>query len=338
MERVVSIEWVRVDGRHRHDLGDLESLAKSIAAIGLLHAIVVTPDGRLIAGRRRLEACRLLGWETVPAREASDLGDAVTLLVAERDENTERKPMAISELMSLAVALEALERPKAKARQGTRNDLTSGPAEPKDDGMYGRVATIVSGAVGLVPSQYKRAMHVYRVANNPAEDPELRQVARLALAGMDATGKISGHYDKVRSARRRKEEQRNTVEPLDIRATSVEATNERKLRLTELAASGMRADQIAQALGYASVDTVRAACARFGITIHADKVLGKTKKIDPNRVVRETVHALEGLSIGVQLVDVAALDPAEARGWASSIATSTRILNQLVRHIRERMP
>jgi N6-adenosine-specific RNA methylase IME4 len=46
-------------------------LAKSIALVGLLHPIVVTPTARskyaLVAGLHRVEACRSLGWKTVPA-------------------------------------------------------------------------------------------------------------------------------------------------------------------------------------------------------------------------------------------------------------------------------
>ena len=62
-------EWplarIRVGRRFRKDLGDLRALAASIDDVGLLHPVVVTPQGRLIAGRRRLEAVRLLGRSTV---------------------------------------------------------------------------------------------------------------------------------------------------------------------------------------------------------------------------------------------------------------------------------
>jgi hypothetical protein len=64
----------RVDGRHRAGgaahptcIGDLRALAESVEAVGLLHLVVVTPQGRLIAGRRRLEAVKLLGWRTATA-------------------------------------------------------------------------------------------------------------------------------------------------------------------------------------------------------------------------------------------------------------------------------
>ena len=53
-----------VGERHPHDLGDLQSLAASIAENGLLHPVVLTSDNKLIAGAPRLEACKALGWPT----------------------------------------------------------------------------------------------------------------------------------------------------------------------------------------------------------------------------------------------------------------------------------
>lgn len=43
------------------------SLAASIAEVGLINPISVTPDGRLLAGRHRYVACRSLGWKKIPA-------------------------------------------------------------------------------------------------------------------------------------------------------------------------------------------------------------------------------------------------------------------------------
>ncbi len=60
------IDDIRIGARHRRDLGDIASLADSILDIGLLHPILVAPDGTLIAGQRRLEACRMLGWGMIP--------------------------------------------------------------------------------------------------------------------------------------------------------------------------------------------------------------------------------------------------------------------------------
>lgn len=51
------------------DPDEAAGLAASIAEVGLLHPIRVRLVGnrhRLIAGRKRLEACRLLGWNAIP--------------------------------------------------------------------------------------------------------------------------------------------------------------------------------------------------------------------------------------------------------------------------------
>jgi len=60
------IDAIKIGSRFRQDLGDIRTLAQSIADIGLLNPITVTKHGQLLAGRRRLEACKSLGWETIP--------------------------------------------------------------------------------------------------------------------------------------------------------------------------------------------------------------------------------------------------------------------------------
>jgi ParB family chromosome partitioning protein len=60
------IDEIIIGDRHRRDMGDLDAFAADIAEIGLLHPIVIRPDGRLIAGERRLRAAKLAGCDTVP--------------------------------------------------------------------------------------------------------------------------------------------------------------------------------------------------------------------------------------------------------------------------------
>jgi ParB family transcriptional regulator, chromosome partitioning protein len=47
-------------------MGDLAGLAESIEDIGLLNPITVDENGRLLAGARRLAACKRLKWKTIP--------------------------------------------------------------------------------------------------------------------------------------------------------------------------------------------------------------------------------------------------------------------------------
>jgi hypothetical protein len=104
--------------RHRRDLGDIDALAANIAAIGMLHSIVVRPDGTLIAGERRIEAAKALGWSEVPV----NIVDLDAVVRGEFAENNLRKDFTLSEAAAIKRALEPLERAAAKERQGERTD------------------------------------------------------------------------------------------------------------------------------------------------------------------------------------------------------------------------
>jgi ParB family chromosome partitioning protein len=194
------IEAIQVADRHRRDLGNLDALAKSLADVGLINPITVTEAGRLIAGQRRLEAARLLGWTEIEVRVALDLRDAAERLRTERDENTERKAMTPEELVRLGRELEKLERPTARARQGTRRDLGIQLCDPQNTKLE-KTREVVAGALGMSPMSYHRARAVVGAADNPAATPEDRAVAQAALAEMNATGRIVPSYDKVRRTR-----------------------------------------------------------------------------------------------------------------------------------------
>src|SRR5262249_12543469 len=80
------IASIRVGPRQRQDLGDLDALAASLAEVGQLQPVAVSPDGLLVAGRRRLEAAKKLGWESIAVHVIEGLDDALARLRAERDE------------------------------------------------------------------------------------------------------------------------------------------------------------------------------------------------------------------------------------------------------------
>ena len=76
----------------------LEELAASIREHGVLHPVVVRAKGdvyELVAGERRLRACRMLGWERIPAivREISDSEAAAVALI----ENLQREELGFFE-------------------------------------------------------------------------------------------------------------------------------------------------------------------------------------------------------------------------------------------------
>src|SRR2546425_5348210 len=131
--RLMHIDQIQVGFRYRKDLGDLRTLAESIAEAGLLHPVVVTPEGRLIAGQRRLEACRMLGWTEVPVT-VIDLYQAAR---GESHENFVRKDLLPSEIVALKRAVEPLERREARERQGQRADLCHPATVAEGQRAYG---------------------------------------------------------------------------------------------------------------------------------------------------------------------------------------------------------
>ncbi len=62
----MKISDIIIKDRIRKEMGDLIPLEKSIHKLGLLHPIVVSENNELIAGQRRIEACKNLEWEEVP--------------------------------------------------------------------------------------------------------------------------------------------------------------------------------------------------------------------------------------------------------------------------------
>ena len=86
----LKISAIEVGERRRVKKGALAALAKSMDTYGLIHPIVVRDDGMLVAGGRRLEAAKKLGWKSIPATPISKLSDE-ELREIELEENIRRE-------------------------------------------------------------------------------------------------------------------------------------------------------------------------------------------------------------------------------------------------------
>jgi ParB-like chromosome segregation protein Spo0J len=107
------IDSIKIGKRFRRDLGDVDSLAKSIEQIGLVQPVVVTEDRKLIAGQRRIEACKKLGWTEVPVH----LVNIKEIVKGEFHENVVRKDFSYSEMIAIKREIEPLEREESLKRQ-----------------------------------------------------------------------------------------------------------------------------------------------------------------------------------------------------------------------------
>ena len=120
------IDSITVGVRHRRDLGDLTALMKSIEEVGLLQPVTVTPDGVLICGWRRLEAMRRLGRRTLSVWVRSGISDQLSHLLAQQDENEQRKPLSPVETARLYDEIKMLEKEDSQRRRQPRS--SAGPA------------------------------------------------------------------------------------------------------------------------------------------------------------------------------------------------------------------
>jgi N6-adenosine-specific RNA methylase IME4 len=198
------ISKIKVRNRYRKCLGDIAPLAASIKELGLLHPIVARPDGRLIAGERRLAACKRLGWKTIPVTYV----DLKQVVRGEFAENAFRKDFLPSEIEAIRRALEPYEKEAAKERQ--RKHGGTAPGRRKHSGKLSR-SERTRDRIGAFAGVSGRSLVKIQAIVEAAE----RNPKRFAplVADMDRNGRIDAAYRKLRQMQ--DEEQTLAVKPLN---------------------------------------------------------------------------------------------------------------------------
>lgn len=107
---LVNINDIKIKKRVRRDLGDLEPLKESLRTYGLLNPITLNNKYELIAGERRLQAAKQLGWTNINAVIQNNLSD-IEELEMELEENNQRKEFTKDELLDGYRRLEKLRNP-----------------------------------------------------------------------------------------------------------------------------------------------------------------------------------------------------------------------------------
>jgi len=153
----IDIAAIRVGHRHRKDMGDIGALAASIADIGLLQPIVVTPDNRLIAGERRLRAAEELGWTEIAVR----MIDIDAVVKGEFTENALRKDFTPSELVAIGREIERIERERARARKAHDGRPGKLPERQRGDSR-----DKIAAQLGISGRTYEKARAVVEAAES----------------------------------------------------------------------------------------------------------------------------------------------------------------------------
>src|SRR5581483_9300277 len=183
--RPANTRWpkeIKTGNRHRKQLKNLPSLARSIDNRGLLHPLPITPDNLLIAGERRLNAWPITEkycTHPIPVRVLT----IDSVIAGEWDENAEREPFTPEEKVEIRRELERQFAKGAQARQ--RAGVKAEPVQK------GRAADLAARAAGADRKTLDKAAAVVDAAKSGDQ-----RFVKLKDE-MNKTGKVNGPFKRL---------------------------------------------------------------------------------------------------------------------------------------------
>lgn len=181
----ISVEEIQVkEGRRELNDDHVRELADSICELGLLNPITVDKDHTLIAGLHRLEAVKLLEWQSVECTVSSLEGLQAEL--AEIDENFVRNDLSVSEYGDLLLhRKEIYESLYPQTRRGAQNQYTKVLSE-ETSVSKNAFAEDTAKKLGVSPRTIERKI---QAAKNLS--PEAKKIVKEKEIGFENALKLS---------------------------------------------------------------------------------------------------------------------------------------------------
>lgn len=115
----INLSEIESAGNVRRNVGSVRELAYSLDRVGLLNPVTVRANGsgwELVAGHRRVEAARSLGWDTIPAIVLDETEEPGDRLAVQLIENLQREDLsALEEADGIAELVDLVGSQKAAA-------------------------------------------------------------------------------------------------------------------------------------------------------------------------------------------------------------------------------
>ncbi|MDR2054103.1 MAG: ParB N-terminal domain-containing protein [Treponema sp.] len=111
----IPVKDIIVKKRIRREYGGIQELADSMKRFGQISPITVNRANVLIAGERRLEAAKFLGWRTINATVV-DVDGKLARLELEIEENIQRRDFTGEEIAGATRELYRLKNPNLLRR------------------------------------------------------------------------------------------------------------------------------------------------------------------------------------------------------------------------------
>lgn len=185
----VPVKDIKPGRRAGRDTGELDGLAACIAANGLLNPVTITQNWNIVLGPRRLEACRLLGWASIPAVTVTRIPEALIRMEEDAKHACCAVPPTPREAVGMDDALRELEW-WPRARPGEANGR--------------RRRDTIARLLGMNTRQYRQARAlVLAAAGYREEDRELypippaaKELAASLLADVKQPGQLNAAYSR----------------------------------------------------------------------------------------------------------------------------------------------
>jgi hypothetical protein len=210
-DRLVPSSIFVEDGMVPRSHAVLESVVQSMEAVGQLVPVIIAAEGNLLLdGATRLEAAKRLGLPFVTAvkvRDIDALGQLLLRIVSNAD--TYRAQFTVLEATALSNRYKALLAEKAEQNRLTAARRTIGEVNGTELPNLGTSATTelvgnaAKAAAEFVPYGHEtiRKVNTIQALAADEEQPEsVRIAAQKALAGIQKTNTVDGHYRKVQEA------------------------------------------------------------------------------------------------------------------------------------------
>jgi ParB family chromosome partitioning protein len=251
----VIVDQINIPPTHRAiDPHKVEELAKSMAEIGLLHAIIVRDAGEdtgweLVAGGHRLEAARLLEWDLVDVVLAFDEIDAklititenlhrAELTVLERSEQVAEWGRLIAEKRKRdeSVSGQVVQKLSKRGREGEGRPEGGISATARDLNIS-RKEVERSRKIDSISPEAKEAARAEGIDDNQsallkvAAAPAEQQVETVEIVARGASSVISADERKAQAAGESAEAQATepTIEPAPVTSAHVAEVNDQSV-------------------------------------------------------------------------------------------------------------
>lgn len=292
----------------------LAELAEDIAANGLREPLWLWDDPDdgtvLLDGRNRLAACEKAGVKVTTRTYEGD--DPIGFVLSQ---NLHRRHLTTGQRAAVAAAIRPLYREQAKARQEATQFKDGQAPVSQNSGEPSRRKSAEQAGEQVGVSHWS----VESYERIEKERPDLAEKVRAGeMTISSALQVVRGQTDEDPLAK---------VQRL--------SNEERVAQIKDLADQGYRLTQMAEKLGV-SEGYLRNLVSQHGLEV-PDQTIGKARRHDPNRIVSETIATLEGLAMGLELLNgrVEELDPEQVEYWATSLSKSLRPLNRLRKQLKE---